>query len=782
MINPNPSDNVDPLKTQPSLRWRVASNTAAQLINQLFSIMIGLVINALISRHLGVEGYGKYNYVSAFYLFFLSLNDFGTHTITIREVSKNPQRANEIIGSMLSFKLLLSGVILLVSFLIISFKNPAADLKSALWIYGLYLPILALQLPLIMFQIRLKMEQLTILGILNRLLQFALILFSLLMNATLPWIVAAVVAADLLFIPIYWYAARNLVAPKLNLDTRIWKPILGSSVILGATGIVGYFTNQVNFIFVQHLSSTEDLGLFSAAYRIVSLFQLIPPLLMNTIYPIMARYSVESIPNLKRLYYRCLGLFCLAGVGLGFLVTLTAPLAVRLIFGASFAGAVPGVQVLIWAIVFIFFGICGGNILITFDRQIKTFWILAISGICNIALNFILIPRFGYIGTCWASVVSLAIISTLTLIAVEQTFRQKLSSAKPSQKTGVFIDNADGRPTHIKKALQKKGLEITAFEVSSWGIVISQTPRFIAELTKASFVISSMNVPYIIPWIVLAKGMQKKLFLDYPVDLTVKPFATAKHWEALVHWTLGLADYVVILKSRSYLIAKLKINPRKFIYLENCPPSETIAQAQNISVPNPFPKNALRFCYSGVASWQHAEIFVPVFKEIKAAVPNVHWLVISLLEDSYAQNLKNSVRSHGVEASTTFVPVIKPYETFIATVNQCDLWISHMGQDTLLAQTELRTELLEIGLLGKAVVAVDTPALRIHGFEDGKNIILIDPANPAASREKIMPYLLDAEKRARLGENLRQHILTHFSLDQYIERMVETIITSIKER
>src|SRR3972149_9386949 len=75
-----------------SLRRVLIKNTGVQMAAHGISTAIGLATMFVLSRYLGVEGFGQYNYIFAFFYLFITINDFGVNTIVVREVSKQRER------------------------------------------------------------------------------------------------------------------------------------------------------------------------------------------------------------------------------------------------------------------------------------------------------------------------------------------------------------------------------------------------------------------------------------------------------------------------------------------------------------------------------------------------------------------------------------------------------------------------------------------------------------------------------------------------------------------
>ena len=99
-----------------SARRRVASNTAVQLVGKGAVLAIGLVSIALLTRYLGPDDYGKYTLALMYMQLFGVLADVGLFTTVVREISKAPERTEELVGNALALRLLLAiGVIALAA-------------------------------------------------------------------------------------------------------------------------------------------------------------------------------------------------------------------------------------------------------------------------------------------------------------------------------------------------------------------------------------------------------------------------------------------------------------------------------------------------------------------------------------------------------------------------------------------------------------------------------------------------------------------------------------------
>jgi len=381
-----------------SLQRLLLRNTGVQIAAQAVSLGVGLGTSLVLSRYLGVEGFGQFNYIFAFFYFFQTINDFGVNTILVREVSKQRERASEIIGAMLSFKVLLAIISVLAAWSTVWLMKFPEDLRNGLCLFALILPVIAFQLPAVIFQVLLKAEYPALIGIFNRCAGFLLMMGAVWMGYGLTELVGALLLAEFASLLITLKCSKRFVRPTWRFDPRLWKEVLCSSVPLGVAGLFVALINRVDFIMLERMTDLQQVGLYSAAYKVTNLLEAFPLMIMGTIYPVMSRYASEDPGMLKKLYKKCLLYLGMIAIPMGICITLLAPVIVRLLFGAKFIGADRGLMVLVWASVFLYVALVAGNLLISLGREKINLLLLIPGAVLNITLNLLLIPTWGFVG------------------------------------------------------------------------------------------------------------------------------------------------------------------------------------------------------------------------------------------------------------------------------------------------------------------------------------------------------------------------------------------------
>ncbi len=402
-----------------SIKRILIRNTTFQVISHVLTLAIGLATNVILSRYLGVERYGQFNYIFSFFYFFLAVNDFGVTTIVVREISRHKEKGAEIIGTALIFKIIMAVVFVGISWVIIPLMKFPQELRAALLLYSFILPIIALELPAAIFQVFLKVEYPSIIGIVGRVFGFTVSMMAVWMGYGLKILIMALLISEAISMLLIFSYSKRFVKPIFHFNFQVLRNILRSSIPIGITGIFVALINRMDFILLERMTDFRQVGLYSAAYRITNLLEAFPLMVMGTVYPLMSRYAVEDHARLRLLYKKSLLLFTAMAIPMGISITFLATAIIQLLFGNKFSGAGQGLAILVWSTVSIYLAISGGNLLISMGREKINLLIQGVVAIINIVLNILWIPTMGFIGAAWATTISFIFILIATITAVE---------------------------------------------------------------------------------------------------------------------------------------------------------------------------------------------------------------------------------------------------------------------------------------------------------------------------------------------------------------------------
>lgn len=371
---------------------------------QAVSLLLSLATTYILSRHLGVERFGGVNFIFAFYYFFQVLNEFGIDTTVIREGSQDPARFQKILSTMRTFKMIVAAGSMALAIGFIYLINYPAALRIPLTLYSLVLPLIALQLPNLVFNVRLNMQIPAMIGICKVACIFVLLIALVAGGWGMTGYVVALIISEAIVAFLVNFYAHRITRLGWGIDWKICSRILRSGFPIVITGIFVAVINRSDFLMLEKITDLRQVGLYSSMYKITSLLESLPLMAMTTIFPLLSRYAKEDGRRFWEVYKKATFLLASIALPMVVIISFTAPWMIRLLFGAAYMDAVPGLRVQIWATVFLYLAITGGNALISLGLEKINLALTAIAAMLNVALNLYCIPRWGFLGASVATV------------------------------------------------------------------------------------------------------------------------------------------------------------------------------------------------------------------------------------------------------------------------------------------------------------------------------------------------------------------------------------------
>lgn len=185
-----------------------------------------------------------------------------------------------------------------------------------------------------------------------------------------------------------------------------WRLLLREGLSFSALRWMGVVHNRVDTLLLQSLVGPAALGIYSAAYRLMEVFKIVPNLAEQTLFPNLSRLgsangeaSRQAVGRAFHLLFAVLAPLVVAAATLG-------PAAVDLVFGAEFAGAARPWVVLMAALVFVALG-RPFLVRLRASGDLRSANLLSAGAVVvNLGLNVLWIPRYGPTGAALATLAS----------------------------------------------------------------------------------------------------------------------------------------------------------------------------------------------------------------------------------------------------------------------------------------------------------------------------------------------------------------------------------------
>lgn len=191
--------------------------------------------------------------------------------------------------------------------------------------------------------------------------------------------------------------------------SRLGRP-LREAVPIGLTQLVGQAIFNADVILLGYLGPLDGVGKYSAAYRVVTWLQVFPNAAFTAIFPALARHEASRngspIPGDRRLAVQSAEWSLALTLPVALAVFVLAEDLVRVLFGATFAGAVPALRCLVWSLPIVSYRAVFRQLLLAGGQELSNLALASGTAALNIGLNLVLIPRFGLLGAAAATIVS----------------------------------------------------------------------------------------------------------------------------------------------------------------------------------------------------------------------------------------------------------------------------------------------------------------------------------------------------------------------------------------
>lgn len=384
----------------------VVSNTAWQFGDNILRMAVGLVVGIWLARYLGPEQFGLFSYALAFVALFAALGNLGLDDIAVRDLVRDPQDKNQILGTAFLLRLVGGTLSFTAAVATIFVVRPTDGLSQ--WLVG----IIALGAVFQAFnaieywfhsQVQAKYAVMAknCAFLICSLLKIFLILTSASLIAFAWTALAEVVIAATGLIVAYLSQGHRIRAWQGQIEQAF--RLLRDSWPLMLSSIVILIYLRIDQVMLGQMAGNEEVGIYSVAVRLAEVWYFIPTAIYWSVFPaiVEAKAADESMfyDRLQKLY----NLMTFTAYAIAVPVTLIAQWLVPTLFGDAYARAGLMLAVLIWSNVFSALEMARSSFLTVMNWT--RLYLLTVSLGCavNIGLNYILIPLYGGMGAVWAS-------------------------------------------------------------------------------------------------------------------------------------------------------------------------------------------------------------------------------------------------------------------------------------------------------------------------------------------------------------------------------------------
>jgi O-antigen/teichoic acid export membrane protein len=387
-------------------------NTGWMFVDRMFRMATSLLVGIWLARYLGPEQFGTLNYAYVFPLVLSAFVSLGLNTVLTSEipVKLSTPEADQIVQTSVLLKLvaglLAFGVIVIANYLL---HQHDTQLMMLVAISAASLLFQGFDAVDIYFQSVGKVHY----SIIPKIVAFGLATVARLIGLVHEWPLSYFVEVTVIelavgYLTIYgiysWH--RKLPFWGISIKRTLVLHLLKLSWPLMLAEFFIFMYMRLDQVMIEHLASSAELGKYSAALRLSEAWYFVAGALTASFYPGIITLRSQNYGAYLQRYQSLLNLLACLGLLISLLVSLLAEPISMLLYGQQYQGVGLILSIHIWTGLFVFLAVGSNNWFVVENMQRFLMGRTIAGALINIALNLVLIPRYGALGASVATLIA----------------------------------------------------------------------------------------------------------------------------------------------------------------------------------------------------------------------------------------------------------------------------------------------------------------------------------------------------------------------------------------
>lgn len=392
---------------------KIIANTGWIFADRVIQIIVNLFAGVWVARYLGPEQRGVMLYAIAFVELFLPLSTMGLGGILVRELVREPEAKNILMGTVFTVQIL--GYVLLLPCIISSvmvLRSGDVRVQQAVLILALGYLFATSRVFEFWFRSQLQSKYtawaMNLVGFVVAGFKILLILIGapLMTFVTLAALQVAFGFASQLFF--YLRIGERIRAWRFSLARA--KALVRDSWPLALSLLATDMYMRIDSVMLGQLADDRAVGIYGEAARLAQTWYFIPFAIASSVYPTLVR--ARQTQATECYHQRVQSFFdVLAAIGYIFAIpaALAAPALISALYGPDYTETGTVLSIYVWTFIFVSLRYGMNHWLMVENMTRLTMWAAILGAIVNIALNVWMIPLYGVTGAAWATLIASAV-------------------------------------------------------------------------------------------------------------------------------------------------------------------------------------------------------------------------------------------------------------------------------------------------------------------------------------------------------------------------------------
>jgi len=387
----------------------VTKNVSWILIQNIYTMLLGMILTGVVARHYGTEGYGVINFALSFVALFSFIAVFGTNHIIIKDLTEKKYDTSVVLGSNFLVRIVLSILTLIISqtFSLILYD---INVNIIVFIFNINTVLCCSDIISYYAQSKVQNKYISISKVISTTVFSIIKLLVVILDYNIKiyaisYLIETIVYSILLYFSYKKIKDEGII--KWSIDKKYILDLLKKSKYYALSSLMITIYLKIDQVMLGTIfTDKSQVGIYSAAVRISEIWTFVPLSIITSYKPIIIKNKTKNIvaynDSLQKLY-NVISIVCFSFT---IAICIFGKLGISILYGDDYLLAyIP--------LVILTFGIWVGTlgnvhyIWMTCENKEKYSLLYSFNGcMANIILNVILIPKFGIIGAAIATLVS----------------------------------------------------------------------------------------------------------------------------------------------------------------------------------------------------------------------------------------------------------------------------------------------------------------------------------------------------------------------------------------
>jgi O-antigen/teichoic acid export membrane protein len=357
-------------------------------------LLVGLASTPLVTRHLGPTNWGHFVTVTSLIFIAVALTEGGVGNLGVREFAVGDDAARRsFMSNLLGLRIVLSlvGALGAIAFALAAGYPRVLVEGTALACASLLLEGVRATLA-VALTARLRLGWLALTDFTGQFVTAVLMVVLVLSGAALLPFFAVAIVVGTVTLTVTATLVRNEVSLRPSFSASQWRSLMSDSLVYAAATALGVVYFQIVVVAMSLLASKLETGYFGLSFRVISIVNGVPWLVVASAFPILARAARDDDERLRYALQRLFDGSVVVGAFITVCVIIGAPFAVAVVGGPEFHPSIETLQIMGVGIIGTFLVATWSFALLTLRLYRELIIVNAVTVVLAVVLSLALIP------------------------------------------------------------------------------------------------------------------------------------------------------------------------------------------------------------------------------------------------------------------------------------------------------------------------------------------------------------------------------------------------------